>query len=719
MSQNESRKQVFLVWDLLFNNCMMERLLNRFLSHSFGVIRLHLVLLFGTVLISVNPALAVAGSCRELFKDDSSFLTEFAANLKNFEISIGLESNKPYVPFETAEDIGPFSSVSSYGWRDPKNQKTQFLLSPHDYHPIFGIKKPVVLPEVQIKNEYPEFQGQQIKWIDNENKQQSYRLVNIGFSQLRRDWPALENIVTKGLESHPTEPLLVTIPSQMVVHRDRLVGWQKWASQKATDTYAKRKEYLDRDDLFSLRDFDTSWHRNDEYFVLLKDSGISSYEMTPKQFDLDALVIIRLARLHQHSGFIPRSWWKATSEHLPVTDRFAGTPVGDLLHQSINRIDKYGLKRVAEISRFVRFQEFPEPIMDAFLKNLFEVAVDKANPANAEGPIDAFVISVDRKTRRLFKSKYRFQDLARLNSPDSESPEFLMVLRTDSQEFRETYADFQNATASVQVKPIPNSLDSRKSSVAWNNPDRWHEGSSEEKGALAEMELVKARAEVRSRLFAASLPLVTAERAKQIATWIATESTIPKTLQYKLDRLSQVEKVELFNKGIFFSTLFKELIKRISQSFPTSGKLLIVSEGPEPFQSLIAPQLEGRDVSVVSPNELKSLAQSEFDAVILFGTADSATVEIAQAQLRSKGTLITYKHFTENQNFSLLKTLINYAQDILRNGAPLTESELALELAQRRLFYDTKGEKPRLGWYNPTSNDAQIYYGISTSWVKP
>jgi len=37
-----------------------------------------------------------------------------------------------------------------------------------------------------------------------------------------------------------------------------LQGWQKWASKKATDTYAKRKEYLDRDDLFSLRDFDTS-----------------------------------------------------------------------------------------------------------------------------------------------------------------------------------------------------------------------------------------------------------------------------------------------------------------------------------------------------------------------------------------------------------------------------------------------------------------------------
>lgn len=697
---------------------MMKRLLNRFLSLYSRLFRLHLVLLFGLVLINVNQAFAGAGSCRDLFNEDSSFLTELAANLKKFEVSIGLVSNDPFVPFKTVEDIGPFSSYSSYGWRDPKNQKTQFLLTPHAYNPFFGMKKPVVLPEIQTKNEYPEFQGKQIKWTDGENTEHSYRLVNIGLSQLRRGWPALENAVSKGLEFHPAEPLLVTIPQAMVAQRDRLQGWQKWASKKATDTYAKRKEYLDRDDLFSLRDFDTSWHRNDEYFVLLNDSGISSHEMTAEQFDRDALVIIRLARLHQHSGLIPRSWWKATNEHLPVTDRFKGTSVGNLLHQSLNRIDKYGLKRVAEISRFVRFHEFPEPVMDAFLKNLFEVAINKDNPISETDPIDAFVISVDRKTRRLFKSKYRFQDLARLNSPDSESPEFLMVLRTDSPEFRETYADFQTATAAVQVKSISNPIDTSKSSSAWKNPDHWYEGSSEEKGTLAETELVKARKEIRSKV-SAGLPLVTAERAKQIATWIASESTIPKILQYKLDRLSQTEKKELFDKGIFFSTLFKELVKRISQSFPTKGKLLIVSEGPEPFQSLIGPQLDGRDVSVVSQNGLNTLPKSEFDTVILFGNADPATIEVVQAQLRSKGTLVTYKHFRENRTLPLLNTLINYAQDILKNGAPLTEGELALELAQRRQFYETKAEKPQFGWYNPTSDDAQIYFGISTSWVKP
>ncbi len=686
-----------------------------------------------TLFCVIMPAKASANSqrCMDIFTRAKSenLLKAVKQNFDQLETHLGLpdEWDKNSIPELSSVDPSrpPFHEFRRiFNLKDDEPDFTkgvQYVLNPL---PNRDISNAVFLPEVKSNFPHSEFLGEKWTWvdpIDPEKKPHHYRFVNFGTAQMRKDWFQLEKVVDEGVRMHPGQPLIVTFPPEYIFGHTLFRSWQKQSSQQVTDTYEKRKGYLSDENLHSLRLDDTWTPKNDDFLVLLKDPGISPLEMTAEQFEQNALVTVRLARMDQSSWLYPRRWSGGT-DYLPMTQRLYDTSttdkldMGHFIQSKFNNLNNIAGKKVAEISRFVRFQDLPAPLMNNFLKNLFELAISPTHP------IDLLMISVDSTTRKLFGSRYRFKDLTPLTDKDQSTQEYIMYLDTSSEDFAKTLTDLRLQAQSVTVvaeKFIP---EKDRWVSPWKEQPRSIVGSPEEKRQQA-IPLIQA---LRDRIkkerlkntswninFLSDQRPPNLDRLKEIVNWVGSGERTPEVLRQRLNDLNSNDKLTIYKNAYLFSNDFQNLVVNVSYTFRTEGRLLIVRNFQDPLPELIRAQFGGRDVREVTEKELESLPSLNADAVVILespGDLPRTNQQLEhlqhkmQGQLRPGGRMSGYGRYSATKRFwttvhysrggppTLIEILHKYAEGIFKNDSPISEKDLALDLAQRRLYYEMHGD---------------------------
>jgi len=576
------------------------------------------------------------------------------------------------------------------------------------------------IPAIKSNFPYPEFLGEIWSWKDDSQQEHRYRFANVGFRQMKQDWPLIESAVLAGLKNAPEGHLVMTLNPQMVLGRSILATWRKWNSQKVTDVYKKRKNYLASDDLYDLRETDRRHSQTDEYLVLMKDQGLLPIEMTSKQYEENLMAVVRLVRMEESDPYFPSNVfgaWKGSFLRLPVTERNDQSRVGQRLSGALNGLVLAG-KRVAEISRFVKFQKFPEPIKDAFLKNLFELSI------RPQDPIDILVISVDAKTQSLF-SRYRFKDLIPLNDGDRSTAEYVMYMDTQSAEFKATLSELRDRSKFVmRNQEITKPAQSRWASL-WGETPGASIGSGYEKHLEGHRQ-VKLQRERVKRLNARHVPWNIANlseqrpadknRVEEIVNWVVSGPSMPLQLSRRLEKLTTEDQENLYRNVSLFSRDFENAVGHMSDAFPIQGKMLIYQKGPENFVEMISSEYEGRNVQQGDLQRESTGDRGSYDGVLIVGIYENlksdperlALLQRAAMHLRSGGLLTIIGPFKfgpdaqggwgqthlisedniPKTNFDL--ALLKYAQKLFESDAPMSERDLALDLGLRRRFYEIR-----------------------------
>ncbi len=683
-----------------------------------------------TLLALLLPMLAVATpplKCAGIYHPSVVFEIKVRQSLDDFlrlfDVDPDWKENRTY---ENNKRFGP-SHFSGYSLIDELNHSDIFHRhggdSKQTQYVLYREKRDknlptAALPEIKTDFPYPEFLGETWSWTDDSQQEHHYRFANVGFRQMKRDWPLIEAAVSSGLESSPASHLVMKLNQKMVLGRSILSTWRKWNSQKVTDVYKKRKNYLALDDLYHLRDTDKKHYQNDEYLVLMKDQGLSPIEMTSQQYEENLMAVVRLVRMEQSDPYFPSGVfgsWKGNF-HLPVTERNEASKVGQMLGDALNGLVLAG-KRVAEISRFVRFQDFPEPIMDSFLKNLFQLSI------RPQDPIDILIISVDAKTRRLFSSRYGFKDLIPLNDGDRSTAEYVMYLDTKSEEFNKTLSELRDRSKLVVQNQELTKPPQSQWAALWGESPGAQVGSGFDKHREGEHQVKILRNHVNHQKVShlhwdisnlSEHRPADKNRVEEIVNWVASGEHMPLLLERKLDSLTDQDHDILYRNVYLFSDAFAHSVGIASATFPIQGNMLIFQKGPENFVEMISAEYNGRNVQQGDIRNDSSSQSETYDSVMIIDIyenlkSDSERLTLLQkaaAHLRSGGQLTIFGPFKfgsdsisgwgtvdpkSESNFSkrrLYPVLLKYAEDIFENNAPMSERDLALELGLRRRLFE-------------------------------
>jgi len=328
-----------------------------------------------------------------------------------------------------------------------------------------------------------------------------YQVTDVGFNLLRQDEPRLRAAFDKAVTQKEGGEWNGK-PFQIEYHPDYfraarfLTMLHQWASLLVTDVYSNRKGYLSPSDLYSLRNGDLHPESSDNYFVLQKKTDTPMVKQSFQQFLDNTLAIMRLVRGTQSTMMIPDKYdeRKSNPYELPVVKRYIGSEVGHRLKEALYDVSGVSRKSLGEISRYVRTSDFPEPLMDSLIKNVFEAAIQP------EGKIDLLFISVDRATKKLF-SRYRFQELMPLTDPSKaskDSTEFLLYIDTSSPEFHQTLYELKQKAATVHEGPFYSSTPISPQNK-YPAPPNWSKGSRWEVQDIIEKRISRLNMEYRER----------------------------------------------------------------------------------------------------------------------------------------------------------------------------------------------------------------------------
>jgi len=415
------------------------------------------------LLLCSNTAWAVPGRCHQISKNPTSserFERDVKADLDLFGRKYHLPEDRLHNSSQRLQEAIEIKRSQSNPIFQGAAQLSDQEMIRHGVNPrsntyILQPKEgdlnlpPTVVPDITSKFPYAETLGSILSYNDPQNGSTQYRLFNVGFRQLRRDWPEIRAAIENELKQKGRQ-------NSLILHRDqnsilselRLLIWRDWVSNAVMNLYALRKDYISAIELIMMGIHDHSPF-SDDYLVLSKDNGKSILETDAKQFDDDVLAVVRLVRMEEHSLFLPPGLIsnKAEDSHLPLTFRTRDWKAGRLLRQKLLELNFFEGKKIAEISRFVKFDKLPEPVMSSFLKNMFDLAM------NDPEPIDIFVISVDKYTRRLFRRDFGFKDLITLTAPGADHEEYVLYLDTSSPEFAKVRAELNSESMSVLQTP--------------------------------------------------------------------------------------------------------------------------------------------------------------------------------------------------------------------------------------------------------------------------
>jgi hypothetical protein len=391
-----------------------------------------------------------------------------------------------------------------------------------------------------------------------------YRITDVGYDLLRKDDPLLTAAFDQAFATREFgKPFQIQFHEDYHKVRGFLGQFHQWASLAVTEIYASRKGYLSPSDLYALREGDLSPESVDNYFVLQSANSRPIVHQSHQEFLDSTLAIIRLVKARRSSLMVPEKYDDRILNpyELPVVKRYLDSPIGNRLKDHLWDLGGRGKKTVGEISRFVKRADFPEPLMDSLIKNVFEAAI------KPDAKVDILLISVDRKTRRLF-SKYRFQDLMALTDPSIETPEYLMYLDTSSPEFHQTLAELRTKSAEVKESQFRNSI-----SVPLRNtyeaPDGWEKGSWQEA----------------HRLMATRLRYLRAH---------------DKTGRYNHE----------------YSSMMLEILGAISPGM----KVLIISEQKEGIFEIMGSDVDQSNVQIVKLDEIANLPEGSYDHIVFSGS---------------------------------------------------------------------------------------------------
>ncbi|MCM2280132.1 MAG: hypothetical protein NDJ89_18835 [Oligoflexia bacterium] len=335
--------------------------------------------------------------------------------------------------------------LGSIGWRSDSYGRQVFFARRRGAPPVFAS---TVVSRTHFP--YPEFLGED--WNLNG---QRFRLMNIGTHPTLADSEILEDAFLK-TQSATSEfqSAELTMSAERGNALKILGGFRNATEVKVIDVYRERKgKYLPFEALRKLSFIDQGFAKDFDLLVLLRDTGKDPLKMSKQEFEDSLAATIRLARFGATDPLLPPSinrLLEALAKEIP----FEGLPHSYRLNEGFKKSadvltafkDQSG-KRVAEITRFVRFQEFSSEIMQGFIKTLFDVA------AGPKEPIDFLLISVDSHTRKLFR-RYGFEDFATITTGQEVEQEYLMILDTRSERFKEIQDKLSRESAAIVRTPV-------------------------------------------------------------------------------------------------------------------------------------------------------------------------------------------------------------------------------------------------------------------------
>jgi hypothetical protein len=520
-----------------------------------------------------------------------------------------------------------------------------------------------------------------------ELKGQKFRLINVGYEQVRREVQKLNPFLDSILKKVSFCDVFVTLNDKFLRGLRIITQFANLGTVMTTEVYKKHKSYLKNEDLFEMYWNDLFETGRSDYFLVMNDSGQSPLEMTELEARNSLLAGLKVVR--PSATFFGTYLDSFRRGKLPFLSRLNSRDAREV-KSFLDSLVQNG-KQVAELSRFAKFGDVPPEIM----RTLVHKALEQGSKQNG-GDIDVFLFACDAKTRRQF-AIYGFTDLIAIH--DAESPEFIMMLDTNSDNYKKTMAMLESVSKEVKNKKITNALAERQWSGSWSGGIERFQYSPEFKGKDSEKFLQRLRMEVRESHQKIPNPItifsdsaVTSEaRAKEIAAEVLRPS-VSLVLKKQIESKDNTVMNNVIRNALLFMPKMEETAAFVARNLPSEGRIFVTGRFAAAYAELIGAQYNGRIVEVFSENNLPE-AQAQADAVlILNGVIDHTerehVITLAWAQEAVKGhrQIITFDPLSSASENGLAgqseiqARLDAEAVTAVRNRAPMTEFELALAL---------------------------------------
>lgn len=572
-----------------------------------------------------------------------------------------------------------------------------------------------------------------------------FRVANVGSRQFHDVTKAIDALIERHY-AHSTEVKQVWLPiaEEWRFYHSKMHQLQSTTSLMTTQAYKARKPYLVNEDLENLHVNDLFEAARNEYVVVMNEIGKPVFEMTLDEYKSNLLAAMRLARAGEGHGIndidmLMHGW----PGELPCLSRLSGQP-RDLLQKFFAQLGARGIK-VAEMTRFSRFQKLPPDVLKMLILRMFEFSKHPTDP------VDVFVMEVDAVTRRLF-ADYGLEELIQLPSERGEAPEYIMTVDARTPQFARMLERLRAEVAGIVVEQaaMPKTVDVTPIPYTEYSKDDWQFGDLA-KGRAARLALKIFRSEARPPMKQSVGDLAvgrdtlrdrrvfTAQRLNEIVALIA-QAPLTASLQSRIQSLSETDLRVLFERVTFYSEDFEHAVTAINQFAPSEGRIVIVNYGPEQAAENYSASLKRffpeRHIDVLTESELQALPPASVDTVVFNGlfanrarSAWPAAIELARSALKRNRPLISLdatarKSWEEQKPGGLeLETLLrHFATTAYQNGSPMTEVELGLSLLMRREFFE-RSIKSRINQRQiPAAGETRGFgphnnYGFRLSWL--
>ena len=332
------------------------------------------------------------------------------------------------VRLRTKRNIGP--SPNHVGYGGPKGSISIRYNS--------DTRSPI---RIEISETHFPFQG--IRGEAFEYEGQKYRILNIGNRGKLED----RQIIDEAFEKATHNDSYRNFDIVSIGHRARgyefISNFQNKIETMVYGVYRKKKGFLQSHDFTQIRLFDKV-APNFDLYVLIKDPGIATEKMTAKQFENSALMTIRVAYNKSLNPESP-SIINRTLEFRQGLPHELRSQTEENIQYIWGKLDDENIP-IAELTRYVKFQEVAKPLRDAMLYRVFSSARDPENP------VKFFIGSADQEIREKVMKPWRFRTLAPFQTGQEQTPEFIMFLDTETKEFSHTLDDLHTSSKMVIKK---------------------------------------------------------------------------------------------------------------------------------------------------------------------------------------------------------------------------------------------------------------------------
>ncbi len=424
------------------------------------------------VLIALVPIMAEAASgpasrCESVYRNFANLQPNPAEMIGQFAARYGIDLENPEYSVKERPFVLPgilLPDVYKLGRSYYLQTDHVQFLSPQATTEIAAMPavrtKPVLGDSV---TRHPELRGEIWQLPTGE----SFHWMNVGSSLLMEDGDSavFPQAAADLAKQYPGQPLRIEVPynPSWLQARDALLKRQKLTSIKITNRYEQEKPYLNPEQLYGLREYDTEEPNANDYFILLDETSQSPLLMTADQFKAHTVASLRLARL-EHRSSMDRGILlgpESLRNQLPHASRVHGKLSGQL-QNLLWRLTTEKNLHVTEITRVNRFGKVPK----AAMRSLFHKALQSAK--NPKKPTDIFVLECDatvlpaangsssRSLVDYYREEYGFEILVQVNDPESSGPaEYLMYLDTRSERYGQVMAKLNAETAELKTQPAP------------------------------------------------------------------------------------------------------------------------------------------------------------------------------------------------------------------------------------------------------------------------